>query len=236
MLSKINEIIAKVPITIIALCYFAYLGYLQYDFKTSDQSTLALKNKDLEDTKRKRDLLQKKLAAVTEFSKNVDKRKRDLIQSVSELQSLKDAIPERIDLPVLMKVLFTEAKKVGLNLQEITPGAEVRKEYYAEQSIAVSVGGTYHQILGFFDRLASLTQIIQVDTFELGPARGNAASKSGLEAKISVKFYRYLGTAVDSIGKPVAAPSGAPVGAPAVTQPRVVANSSSNSPMGGVHP
>ncbi len=197
MITKLSEIIEKLPITMFFVCYLLYLGYEQYNFKYDADSAFSVKKKELEDSKTRREQMSKKLTSLADFAKNVEKKKSDLIQAVTELQGVRDAMPDRLDLPVLMKMLVTEAKKVGLTVQAISPVGEVKRDYYVEQPLKVKVSGAYLQILALFERLSSVNQIIQIDSFELTPDSEKSKKGPLLIAILEVKFFRYLGTKED---------------------------------------
>jgi hypothetical protein len=240
VISKINEILDKIPVTMILVCYFFYLGYEVYDFTHSSTSELALAKSEIENLKREREKLDKKRIAVLEFEKNVEKRKQDLLQSVSELKSLKDALPEMLDLPFLMDVLVTEAKRLRVNVKNITPVPEVRREYYIEQVLKIEVSGVYFQLLAFVERLTSIKQIIHVDLIDFKPDTELSLKGVLLSTKMEVKFFKYLGTQADQLGKqdsPSQQVPGGISGTQDVNQPTQTNTVTSNSPQfpgGGV--
>jgi type IV pilus assembly protein PilO len=201
VIAKINEIVAKIPITLLLMAYLLFLGYQWYDFKNGSDSALNVKKSELEDAEKKKDQLNKKLVTLSEFAKNVEKKKRDLLQAMADLSALKDAIPEQNELPTLMNVLVTEAKRVGLSVKGINPQPEVRKEYYIEQPVKLEVGGAYFQLLAFTERLTSVSQVIQIGTLDVAPSQDKSPKGILLAAKMDVKFFKYLGTQADNLGK-----------------------------------
>ena len=170
---------------------------------------MGIKKQEISDVEKRRDQLQKKYEKLQEFSKNVDKKREDLFRAASELSALKDAIPERNELPTLMNVLVTEAKRVGLTVKGINPQIEVRKDFFIEQPVKLEVSGAYFQLLAFTERLMSVNQVIQVASLDLSLSQENSAIRKVLVAKMDVKFFKYLGTQADTLGRQEStAPSG----------------------------
>lgn len=229
MISQISELLEKIPYTLLAFLFVCYLGYDYYEFSFGESSVLHFKNTELENTKKLKEAAIKKNKSLEEFSKNVEGRKSNLVGLVSELQSLKDSLPERIDVPLAMKTLVTEAKRVGLKVTGISPNVEVPRDLYVEQPFSMGIKGYYPQIWAFFDRLANVTQVVRVDRFELRPVGDQSSGRVLLQGELEVKLFRYLGAKADQLAKTATQTAQSP--SSKVTQPAAAASSTP----GGVH-
>jgi type IV pilus assembly protein PilO len=114
---------------------------------------------------------------------------------VGELeQSLRDArlqLPDTADVPQLLTQAGNRASEIGLTLDSFSPGAETKREFYAEIVIAMDVTGTYHEVAMFIDSLARLERIINVTDLSIrNPKASN--SRTLIKSKFSIKTYRFL--------------------------------------------
>ena len=112
---------------------------------------------------------------------------------------MKNTIHEYLDIPVLLKTIVTEGKKVGLTITSITPTAEVKSNLYITQPFKLQFRGIYLQVLVFLNRLSSLTNVIKVDNFEFQPLGIISENYMEIGGTIEVKTYRYLRTIADEI-------------------------------------
>jgi type IV pilus assembly protein PilO len=85
----------------------------------------------------------------------------DLTQALKEL-------PNSREIPGLLKGISTTGKKVGLEVRRFTPLPEIQKEYVAEVPVALEVGGSFHEVAMFFDRLSDMNRIVYVKDIEMG--------------------------------------------------------------------
>jgi type IV pilus assembly protein PilO len=78
------------------------------------------------------------------------------------------------------------------------PGAEVSKDFYAEQPITLEMNGTYHQFGRFVSGVASLPRVVIMTFHDISlapkePVAGQPALPPGtLGLKGTIKTYRYL--------------------------------------------
>ncbi len=114
---------------------------------------------------------------------------------------MKSTLTENNDIPSFMKLVLTEAKRVGLMVTSLSPLPSLTKQYYIEQPFDLSFQGVYIQLIAFLDRLAQSERIVRVDDFTVKP-RGNTAKANRfveLEVTIKVRTYVYLGTPEDEV-------------------------------------
>ncbi|MCM2276756.1 MAG: type 4a pilus biogenesis protein PilO [Oligoflexia bacterium] len=217
-LERLKEILQRIPFTLLLVVYLAYLAYDLHAFNSDEASDLNLKKKEVAAAQEDLAKLNKKVEQTKEFMRSLNTKREELRKLAQELEDTKAVLTETLDVPAFMKLVLTEAQRVGLTVQSIKPGEVSRQEYYAQQLFDVSFRGVYVQLIGFLDRLANLQKIVRVDDFTMKPISSSSARHVELEGMLQLKAFRYAGSKADELGKketegtPGAAPSGVPGG------------------------
>ena len=129
---------------------------------------------------------------------NLEPLKAQLEQMEQMLKQMLRQLPSKTEMPDLIVDISQTARATGINNELFQPGAEVLKDFYAEQPITLEMNGTYHQFGRFVSGVASLPRVV-IMTFHdisLGPKQP-AAGEPGLPPgtlglKGTIKTYRYL--------------------------------------------
>jgi len=144
-----------------------------------------------------------------QFMEEVEALDRDLKVAISML-------PDKKEIPSLLKKLSDEAEKFGLEVYYFEPLAERKKEFYAEVPVSIKVKGSFHEVLGFFDSVNKLARIVNVSDIDIKsdpqkaeskPVKGNVVSafsgfqpnKTDLDIVFRATTYRFL-TAAEMSG------------------------------------
>ncbi len=200
-LLNLREALLKVPITPLVLVYLAYLGYDYYDFMTDIGSPLNQAKQRVDVARTELDALNAKIKKVNDFANVLNLKKAELRNLASELESSKASLPESLNIPELMKIVVTEAKRAGLTVTSLKPGDTKSGDYYAEQSFQFSSTGIFFQYAAFLDRISNLQKIITVDSLDFKPVSSASAKYVQLQSSIDFRAYRYLASKEDELGK-----------------------------------
>jgi Tfp pilus assembly protein PilO len=214
---KITEVINKVPIMLLLVGYLGSLGYDYYTFIDDPTSPLGMKKAELVAAKNANAKLQIKVTELENFVKTLEGKKIELRRLVSEFQQVSGSLSDHLDTPLFMKMIITEAKKVGLKVESLKPKGSVEKEFYMETTFAFSYRGIFAQLLIFLQRLASTTEIIRIADAEIKP--NGTASDRFVEVKgdLEIKTYTYLSAKAEAMVKQFSGNSDAVVpGTPSV--------------------
>lgn len=111
--------------------------------------------------KSKKQAAIKRVRNAEQFQTEVDNLTEDLKQALKEL-------PEDREIPGLLKNISTVGKKVGLEVRRFTPLPEERREYVAAVPVSLELGGDFHDVAQFFDRLSKMNRIVYVQDIEIG--------------------------------------------------------------------
>jgi type IV pilus assembly protein PilO len=78
----------------------------------------------------------------------------------------------------------------GLSQKLFQPGAELKKDFYAELPIRIRFSGNYHQFGQFVSGIAALPRIVTLHDVEIKP--DGKSGYDSLTLDVTAKTYRYL--------------------------------------------
>jgi type IV pilus assembly protein PilO len=133
----------------------------------------------------KQEWLDKKRQAV-----NLDayrKQKQEIDTAFGEL--LKQ-LPNRAEMDAMIVDVSQAALTRGLKTELFKPGAEAKKDFYAELPISVQMNGGYNDMASFAGDLARLPRIVTLNNIKLKPKDAKSGTVLSLDA--TVMTYRYL--------------------------------------------
>ena len=116
-----------------------------------------------------------------QFMEEVEALDRDLKVAISML-------PDKKEIPSLLKKLSDEAEKFGLEVYYFEPLAERRRDFYAEVPVSMKVKGSFHEVLGFFDSVNKLARIVNVSDLDMKVIGDGAAKKDNKKSKVTTSF------------------------------------------------
>ena len=100
-------------------------------------------------------------------------------------------LPDKQQISELLGKVADKARDTGLDVKLFKPDEEIKKDFYAEVPVEVSLQGTYHQVASFFDEVGHLDRIVNLDQFSLtDPVYGD--DNTLLAAKLKVIAFRFI--------------------------------------------
>ena len=122
---------------------------------------------------------------------NLEPLKQQLAQMEVMLQQMLRQLPSKNEMPDLIVDISQTALAAGINNELFQPGAESRREFYAEKPIQLRMVGTYHQFGAFVSGVASLPRVVIMTMHDIS-LQPKAGSSGTLVLQGTVKTYRYL--------------------------------------------
>jgi type IV pilus assembly protein PilO len=113
---------------------------------------------------------------------------RQMAALEAELKILTIKLPSEREMPPLYRTLSDAAFQAGLAVSLFQPRDARIRDYYAEIPITVSAEGGYHDLATFFDRLAAMPRVVNVDAWKLS---GLNRTKSPMRADLTLATYMY---------------------------------------------
>lgn len=156
-------------------------------FFTSDQwDELAAAEKQ-EQTKRSEFEEKQRKAA------NLGAYRQQMQQMQEAFKDLLRQLPKSTEVPGLVDEISYAASGSGLFSGKLEKEADVKREFYIETPISVSVTGGFHQIGEFISKVSALPRIVTIHDFTLKSSAksGDIENSDSLTLDLVAKTYRY---------------------------------------------
>lgn len=170
-----------VPRLTVLLALFVALVIAGWWFVWRDQ-IIDLETKQAEETQLKDQYLAKKKQAV-----NLDLYVQQLNEIDRSFGALLKQLPNRAEVESLLVEINQAGLGRGLQFELFRPGAEAKRDFYAELPISIKVTGTYHDIGAFASDIGRMSRIVTLNNMSIVPGAGDSLTMDAL-----TKTFRYL--------------------------------------------
>ena len=133
------------------------LAALYYSFLYSPQSDEVAKLADSVEIARNEKTVKTQKAA------NLARLRKDLQQLDAELKKAVAQLPEKREIPDLLRNISTKAQQSGLDILVFRPRAENYQDFYAEIPVDITVKGNFHNTVSFFDEVGRMDRLVNID-------------------------------------------------------------------------
>jgi type IV pilus assembly protein PilO len=121
---------------------------------------------------------------------NLEIYKQQLKDIERSFGALLRQLPGKTEVPNLLVDISQTGLAAGLQEKLFQPGAEQKKDFYAELPIKIRLSGSYHQFGQFVSGIAALPRIVTLHDIEIKPDSKDAYDQLTLD--LTAKTYRYL--------------------------------------------
>jgi type IV pilus assembly protein PilO len=173
-LSRVQRILISSFFFILILAVFFYFFYWP---KFKQMGSLTTQIADLE----------KKLAKAKRNAADLKKYQDQMKAAQTEFNLAMKKLPEKEEIPSLLTSISDAGQAVGLDFLLFQPKNEKKKEFYAELPVAMSLRGDYHNLAIFFDQVARLNRIVNVENITIARAKDGE-----LTAKCTAVTYKFI--------------------------------------------
>ncbi len=186
-LTKIQRILLSCALVVLIVGGFVYFLYMpSYEQISKLQKEITEQETKLKENKKSADQYagyQKKMAEA---------------QAIFNIAA--KSLPEKDEVPSLLTSISQVGKDSGLEFLLFKPEPEVLKDFYAELPITMELSGSYHDLGVFFDQLAGMPRIVNINRFEMtsgtGKAKkkgtGGSATQEELVIKCQAETYKFV--------------------------------------------
>jgi type IV pilus assembly protein PilO len=115
--------------------------------------------------------LEKKLATAKLNAAELGKFQAKMQEAEAQFKIAMRALPENQEIPSLLTSISKSGQEVGLEFLLFEPKPETRREFYAEIPVAMSIRGDYHNLAVFFDKVARLSRIVNINNISVTPGK-----------------------------------------------------------------
>ena len=165
-----------VMVAIVAGYYFLFYGDQELKIKRA--------NATLKD-------LNAELLRNRELARNLQQYKREVELLKIRFNEAKQLLPDEAQIASLIKDLHGLAEKQGLTIEHFGPLPERPQGFVAAVPIEIRVSGGYHEIATFFDSVAKLPRIVNINDYKL-TAPNVRRDKVVLSSSFVATTYRFI--------------------------------------------
>ena len=169
---------------VIAIVFVVVVGFGIYWFIIQDKQPVLQRERATEETLRVTFENKQKKAA------NYDSYKAQLAQMEQQFGTMLRQLPGKTEIPSLIVDISQTGLAAGLQEKLFQPQAEVRKDFYAEKPIKITLSGGYHEIAKFVSGIAALPRIVTLHDINISPDASDSFDQ--LTLAVTAQTYRYL--------------------------------------------
>ena len=136
--------------------------------------------------------LEKKLEVAKRNAKDLKNFQAKMKEAETQFKMAMKKLPEKEEIPSLLASISSSGQQVGLEFLLFEPKPEKKKEFYAEIPVAMSIKGDYHNMAMFFDQVARLSRIVNIQNIQMAGAKDK--NSNDLNAKCMAVTYKFIET------------------------------------------
>lgn len=176
-LSKLYKILLCLGLFILLVGPFVYFSFLP---KISNINAL----------KKEHTTLETRLATAKAKANRLKYFQAKLKDAELEFKIVMKKLPEKKEIPALLSSVSQSGRDAGLEFLLFQPEPEQNKDFYAEIPVSIKVKGNYHNVALFFDKVARLSRIVNIDNIKMVSTKGN----KNLITSCKAVTYRFVET------------------------------------------
>lgn len=171
-------------VAVIAIVFVLVVGGGIYYTIVDDRAKILERERQTEDTLKVTFENKQKKAA------NYDAYRAQLAQMEQSFGTMLRQLPGETEIPSLIVDISQTGLAAGLQEKLFQPQPEVRKDFYAEKPIKITLSGGYHEIANFVSGVAALPRIVTLHDISISPEASDGFD--ALTLAVTAKTYRYL--------------------------------------------
>ena len=145
------------------------------------------KHKTIDKLNQNYDKLEQQLALAKINAMQLGKFRNNMKKAEKDYRLVMKALPEKQEIPALLAGISQAGKVVGLEFLLFQPKAEIKKDFYAEIPVSIQVAGNYHNVGLFFDKVATLPRIVNIEEIKMIHLKGSGELITSCSA-VTYKF------------------------------------------------
>jgi len=143
--------------------------------------------------------LEEKLKVAKRNAMDLKKFQAKMKEAEAQFQMAMKKLPEKEEIPSLLSSISSSGQQVGLEFLLFEPKPEKKKEFYAEIPVAMNIKGDYHNMAIFFDQVARLSRIVNIENIQISSAKDK--DSKDLSTKCMAVTYKFIDTPPDNVKK-----------------------------------
>lgn len=133
---------------------------------------------------------KQKLAEATSIADNKEALERELILLQHKLAYVSEMLPQKKEIPKLLKTITTKANETGIKINSFRPSAVISKGFYNEVPVELNVRTTYNNLGLFFAKIGNLNRVANVESVQISPLNAEKGRET-ITATLVIKTFTY---------------------------------------------
>jgi type IV pilus assembly protein PilO len=167
------------------ICFVVFAVALIYFFVWTDRMPQLQQREDQEQQLRT-EYKSKHAKAV-----NLAVYKQQLADIEKSFGAMLRQLPSKTEVPNLLVDISQTGLAAALQEKLFQPGQEIKRDFYAELPIKITLTGSYHDFGAFVSGIAALPRIVTLHDIQITPIEKNGGFDQ-LQLDLTAKTYRYL--------------------------------------------
>ncbi len=115
--------------------------------------------------------LKQEVRILQEKAKTIPQLEAELKEMDKVLKKALKLLPESKDIPAILTEISSLGNEEHLDFLSFSPGGEVKKDFYAEIPVRLSIRGPFHSTMRFFDKVSRMARIVHIRNVSMGGAK-----------------------------------------------------------------
>ena len=133
--------------------------------------------------------LQKQLRRAKADARDLKKWQEKRKKAELTFRLARKSLPEKEEIPSLLASISQSGQDAGLEFLLFQPKGERKKDFYAEIPVNIKVNGSYHNVVIFFDKIARLPRVVNIQNIKMKPIKGGRSLTTSCTA-VTYKFIK----------------------------------------------
>jgi type IV pilus assembly protein PilO len=146
---------------------------------------------------REKEAKEQELASILRLQAEFPELEQVISTLTDELRSKLKKLPNKSEIPNLLKSISREANKSGMKITMFKPEPEIQEGFFFRLPIKIEASGSYHQLVVFCDKISRMSRIVNVLNTSL--TKGDKEKDSSLNFKFDVITYRFKDRVPDPV-------------------------------------
>ncbi|OIP33857.1 MAG: hypothetical protein AUK27_09025 [Deltaproteobacteria bacterium CG2_30_66_27] len=136
--------------------------------------------------------LQSKIREQQAIAGNLRSFQDEVRRLEARLSLLLEQLPNSAEIPSLLKSVSDLGKESGLDFLRFAPSGEIKKDFYAEIPVSISVHGDYHSFALFTDKVARYPRIVNLSNITFSSPKPSGDNLVLVTVNCTATTYRFL--------------------------------------------
>jgi type IV pilus assembly protein PilO len=136
--------------------------------------------------------LRSKIKEQEVIAGNLHSFQEEVARLEGQLSLLLEQLPNSAEIPSLLKSVSDLGKESGLDFLKFAPHAEVKKEFYAEIPVSISVHGEYQSFALFADKVSHYPRIVNLSNITFSAPKPSGENRVLSTITCTATTYRFL--------------------------------------------